>query len=271
MIRTGVDIGGSGIKAGLVDTGTGELVSERLRVATPAGRDPAGIAGVVRDLVGQLGGEGTVGLGMPAVVTNGQARTAANIDQSWIGTDAATLFTDATGRSCLVANDADVAGVAEMAHGAGKGRAGVVLLLTLGTGIGSALFVDGRLVPNTELGHIEVRGKEGERRAAASVRDAKHLSWADWAARLDEYIDTVERLVWPDLIILGGGVTKQPDKFVPMLNSRAPIAVARFRNNAGIIGAALLAATADADDAAPPKARPRRAAPAPKRGSHAKG
>lgn len=271
MIRTGVDIGGSGIKAALVDTDAGELVSERLRVATPSKRDPAGIAEVVRGLVAELGGEGTVGLGMPAVITNGRARTAANIDESWIGTDVAALFTEATGRPCLVANDADVAGVAEMAHGAGKGRAGVVLLLTLGTGIGSGLFVDGRLVPNTELGHIEVRGKEGERRAAASVRDTKKLSWADWAARLDEYIDTVERLVWPDLIILGGGVTKEPAKFVPLLDSRAPIVVARFRNSAGIIGAALLAAGADAD-AAPPTARPRRAAQgSPRRGGRSQG
>ena len=242
MIRMGLDIGGSGMKAALVDTAAGKLVTERVRIPTPADRAPQSMAEVAAQLVARVAGEGTVGVGMPCVVSGGTARTAANIDKAWIGTDTAALFSGATGRPCLVANDADVAGLAEMRHGAGRGHDGTVLLLTLGTGIGSALFVDGRLVPNTELGHIEVRGKEGERRAAPSVRQDKGLSWKRWAGLLDEYIDAVERLVWPDLIILGGGIAKDADRFVPLLSARAPVAVATFLNSAGIVGAAMFAA-----------------------------
>lgn len=255
MIRVGVDIGGSGVKAALVDTTTGALVSERLRLPTPPSRTPQAIADTVGELVVQLGGEGTVGAGIPCVIAGGIALTAANIDPAWIGTDAAAILATAAGRAVVVGNDADCAGIAEMRFGAGRDRNGVVLLLTLGTGIGSALFVDGRLVPNTEFGHIEVRGKAGERRAAASVREARGLSWPDWAARLDEYLDRLERLVWPDLIILGGGVTKRPERFVPLLTTRAPIVPAQFRNDAGIVGAALRAAERDAPA---PTARRRR-------------
>lgn len=235
----GVDIGGTGIKAGIVDSRRGVLVGERVRVLTPQPADTASVVAATAELVAGLGADsGPVGIGLPAAIKGGRVAMAANLDQSWVGAEAGQLFTEAIGRPVVMLNDADAAGVAEMRYGAGKGVGGVVLLLTLGTGIGSALFVDGVLVPNLELGHIEIRGRDAEKRASAGARERRGLSWKNWAPLLDEYLDTVERLVWPDLIILGGGISKKPEKFVPYLSTRAPIVPAKLQNQAGIVGAA---------------------------------
>ena len=238
----GVDIGGTGIKAGIVDSRRGVLVGDRVRVPTPQPADTASVVAATAELVAGLGADaGPVGIGLPAVIKTGHVEMAANLDQSWIGAEAADLFSGAIGRPCVILNDADAAGVAEMRYGAGKGVKGTVLVLTLGTGIGSALFVDGILVPNLEFGHIEIRGKDAERRASAGARERRGLSWKDWAPLLDEYLDTIERLVWPDLIILGGGISKKPEKFVPYLTTRAPIVTATLQNEAGIVGAGVRA------------------------------
>jgi polyphosphate glucokinase len=238
----GVDIGGSGIKAGVVDARRGALIGDRVRVPTP---QPALVEDVVAATAALVAGlprdAGPVGIGVPGAIVGGRGMTAANIDASWIGRPAAELFGAAIGRPVVVLNDADAAGLAEMRFGAGRGVRGVVLMLTLGTGIGSALFVDGTLVPNTELGHIEIRGKDAERRASAGARERRGLSFADWAPLLDEYLDRIEQLIWPDLIILGGGVSKRADRFLDRLSTRAPVVPATLRNDAGIIGAALRA------------------------------
>ncbi|MFC4910088.1 polyphosphate--glucose phosphotransferase [Actinomadura gamaensis] len=243
MEMLGIDIGGSGIKGASVDLSTGELTSERLRVATPAPSRPDAVASAVADVAARLGGDGPIGITYPGVVVNGTTTTAANVDRAWIGTDAAALFSEATGRRVTVLNDADAAGVAEMTHGAGRGRPGTVVLLTLGTGIGSALFTDGVLVPNTEFGHIEIRGKDAEKRASARVRDEKNLGWHEWAERVSEYLTRLEGLVNPSLFILGGGVSRKADRFVHLIEGvRAPIVPAALINNAGIVGAAMAAA-----------------------------
>jgi polyphosphate glucokinase len=238
----GIDVGGSGIKAGVVDTERGALTGRRVRLPTPQPASPDAVVEAAAALAGPLGGGLPVGIGFPAAVRGGTTLTAANVDPAWIGLPAEERFSVALGRPVVVLNDADAAGLAEVRFGAGRAVPGVVLLLTLGTGIGSALFIDGRLVPNTELGHLELRGKDAEHRAAASVRDARHLSWKAWAGRLDEYLDMVERLFFPDLIILGGGVSKDADRFVPLLTTRARVVPATLRNEAGIVGAALWAA-----------------------------
>ncbi|GAA1167571.1 ROK family protein [Ornithinimicrobium humiphilum] len=242
----GIDIGGSGIKGAPVDLDAGRFTRERIKIATPEESTPEAVADVVADLVDQLADEvedGTpVGITVPAVVDHGVVRTAANIDKDWIGTDAEKLFRERLGRPVHVLNDADAAGVAEMHFGAGKGNDGVVLLTTLGTGIGSALFVGGRLLPNTELGHLEIDGHDAETRAASSVKDEEGLSYKDWAKRLQRYYSHVEALLWPDLIIVGGGVSRKADKFLPRLELRTPIVPAELRNEAGIIGAAWQAA-----------------------------
>jgi polyphosphate glucokinase len=243
----GVDIGGTGIKAALVDVVHGQLLTQRVRAKTPIPAKPEPMIEAIRTLVGQIVEEGKVdptvpvGFGIPAVTVGGVTMTAANIDPSWIGFAAEAALAAALGRTVFVVNDADAAGLAEMRFGAGHGRAGTVLLLTLGTGIGSALFVDGRLVPNTELGHIEMRGKDAEQRAAASVRTRRKLSWDRWAAELNDYLNRIDRLLWPDLIILGGGVSKEAPRFVPKLTVRPPIVPAQLLNNAGIVGAAMIA------------------------------
>ncbi len=242
MIHLGIDIGGSGIKGALVDTATGTLVTERTRLKTPRGGEPEAVLARVAELAATVGGTGAVGVGLPAVIRAGVVRMAANLGEGWIGVRAVEALEGAIGRRCLVLNDADAAGIAEMRVGAGVGETGVVLLLTFGTGIGSALFVDGHLVPNTEFGHIEVRGKEGEHRAAASVRERRNLTWEEWIPRVNEYLDHIERLVWPDLIIVGGGIAKEAPMWVPHLATRARVTVAALRNNAGIVGAALRAA-----------------------------
>ena len=240
----GIDIGGSGIKGCPVDLDVGGFAAERIRTPTPTPSTPAAVAAVVAEIVkqfGDAGGTGPVGVTFPAVIQHGVARTAANVDKSWIGTDVDSLLRETLGRPVRVVNDADAAGYAEAKFGAAKGVGGTVFMATLGTGIGSALIVDGVLVPNTELGHMEVDGKDAETRAADSVRTAEDLSWPQWAKRLSRYFQAVENLFWPDLIIVGGGVSKKADKFLPLLDIRTPIVPSQLRNDGGIVGAALLA------------------------------
>jgi polyphosphate glucokinase len=240
MAVLGIDIGGSGIKGAPVDTQTGELVEPRFRIPTPEPSTPNDVATAVLDLVRHFQYSGPIGCGFPSVIIHGRVLTAANIDESWIGTDAAALFTAETGCVSTVINDADAAGLAEMKFGAGKDfQKGVVIMLTLGTGIGSAIFTDGHLVPNTEFGHLEIRGKDAEKRASDAARSVKNLSWQEWADRLNEYLQTMERLFSPELIIIGGGVSKESKKFFPYLNTEARVVPALLLNNAGIVGAAL--------------------------------
>ncbi|MCC9310273.1 ROK family protein [Kitasatospora sp. RB6PN24] len=239
----GVDIGGSGIKGAPVDVELGALAQPRYKVPTPQPAKPEAVAAAVREVVEHFEHEGPVGLTFPGVVVDGHTRTAANVDRSWLGLDAGTLFREALGTPAVLLNDADAAGLAEMAHGAGRGEGGTVLVLTFGTGIGSALFVDGNLVPNTELGHLELRGKDAERRASSAAKERHELSWAEWAVRVDEYLGLVERLLSPRLVIIGGGVSRKHEKFLPLLSERAARVVpAELRNDAGIVGAAMGAA-----------------------------
>jgi polyphosphate glucokinase len=235
----GIDVGGTGIKGAPVDTRTGQLLADRHRILTPQPATPDAVAEVVTELAGFFDWTGPAGATFPAVIKRGVAHTAANVDESWIGTDAGALFATAIGATVTVVNDADAAGVAEVAFGAGKGRQGVVIMVTLGTGIGSALFIDGELVPNTELGHLKMGKKDAERHAAESVREEKGLSWKEWSARLDEYLLMVEALFSPDLFIVGGGISKKSDKFLPRLSISTEIVPAQLLNEAGIVGAAL--------------------------------
>lgn len=237
----GIDVGGSGIKGAPVDTQTGGLLAARHRIPTPIPAKPRAVANVVGEVVHSFDWHGLVGCGFPAVIRGGVALTAANIHPRWVETNTETLFGETTGCLVKVINDADAAGLAEMAFGAGRGRQGTVLIVTIGTGLGTAIFVDGHLVPNTEMGHIEIRGGDAEWRAADAARKREKLSWKKWAARFDEYLRTMERLLWPDLIILGGGVIKQMDKFVPLLTVQADVVPAQLLNDAGIVGAALAA------------------------------
>ncbi|GAA1174152.1 ROK family protein [Kitasatospora gansuensis] len=240
----GVDIGGSGIKGAPVDLERGTLAEERYKVLTPRPASPSAVVEAVREVVANFDHQGPVGLTFPGVVVGGSIHTAANVAKDWIGLDAAGLFRETLDLPVTVVNDADAAGLAEVRYGAGRGRDGVVLLLTFGTGIGSALFTDGMLVPNTELGHLELRGKDAERRASSAARERHELSWAEWADRVDEYLDLVERLFSPQLIIVGGGVSRKHDKFLPLLKQRpAEVVPALLRNDAGIVGGAMAAAS----------------------------
>lgn len=218
---------------------SGQLVAERFRIPTPHPANPEAVAEVVVDLVRHFEWEGPVGIALPSVVRNGIVLSAANIDESWIDVDAETLFSSLMKHDVVVMNDADAAGVAEMSFGAGAGRRGVVITLTFGTGIGSALFVDGHLVPNSELGHLEFRGESFERWAAASARKREDLTWRRWASRVSKYVQTVDALFSPDVVIVGGGASKSAEKWVPLLEVRPEIAVAEFANSAGIVGAAM--------------------------------
>jgi len=238
----GIDIGGSGIKGAVVHTGTGKLETERVRIATPQPSTPDSVAAVVAQLAEQAEWSGVIGATFPAVIQHGVARSAANVDHTWIGTDVDAAFTKATGSQVIVLNDADAAGIAEARFGAARDVSGVVILLTFGTGIGSALLVDGTLVPNTELGHLELDGHDAETRAAASVRDREKMPYKRWAKRVDKYMSHVEKLFTPDLFVVGGGVSKEADKWVPHLNLRTPVKPAELLNNAGIVGAAMAAA-----------------------------
>jgi len=237
----GVDIGGSGVKGAAVDLATGALATERIRIRTPLPATPEAVAQVVTALLDQLGVDGPIGVTLPSVITGGVVRTAANIDKQWIGVDAVDLFGTATGRRVAVLNDADAAGVAEVKFGAGAGHAGVVMMVTLGTGIGSALFVDGVLIPNTELGHLHLHHGDAELWAADSVREKENLSWDEWAGRLEQYLQLVQRLFWPELIILGGGVSRKADKFLPQISVDTEVVPATLQNEAGIVGAAMAA------------------------------
>jgi polyphosphate glucokinase len=237
----GIDIGGTGIKGAVVDTSTGELVTERKRFLTPHPATPDAVAEVVGQLVAEADWTGPVGATFPAVIKHGVAQSAANVDPSWIGTDADEVFTRAVGlgSAVTVLNDADAAGIAEDRFGAAKGVSGLVILLTFGTGIGSALLVNGVLVPNTELGHLELDGYDAETRAAASVRDEHGMSYRQWAKRVNAYMSHVERLFSPDLFVVGGGISKKAEKWVPLLELKTPVEPAQLLNDAGIVGAAI--------------------------------
>lgn len=239
----GVDVGGTGIKGGLVDLRTGALIGKRQKFATPQPATPEAVADTVRTIVEKFQWQGPVGITLPSVVRGGIVRTAANIDKAWIGVDAGALFGATLGGLPVhVLNDADAAGLAEDHFGAGKEVTGVVVLLTFGTGIGSAVLNDGVLLPNTEFGHLEVDGKEAEHRAAASVRTAKDLSWKQWAKQVSRVLVAIEDLIYPDLIIAGGGISRDHEKWIPLLTNRTPVVTAALHNTAGIVGAALLAA-----------------------------
>ncbi len=240
----GVDIGGSGIKGAIVDTLTGELVTERHRIETPQPATPEAIAAVLAQMVLHFNWNGPVGCGFPAAIQHGVARTASNISQSFINTNIDKLFSEATNCACFNVNDADAAGMAEMHFGEGIGQSGVVLLITIGTGLGTALFIGGNLLPNTELGHVYLdNGIEAERFASDAVRKIEDLGWKAWGNRFNTYLTTMEKLFWPDLIILGGGASKKFDKFKGQLTVEAPVKPAAFLNQAGIVGAALFAKT----------------------------
>ena len=240
----GIDIGGSGIKGAPVDLDKGRFAEDRLRIATPEEATPDAVCEVVGQIAEHfsVGTDVPLGITLPAVVAHGVVRSAANIDRAWIDLDADRLFSERLGRPVHLVNDADAAGVAELHYGAAKGHRGLVVLTTLGTGIGTALIMDGVLVPNTELGHLEIDGHDAESRAAESVRDREGLDWEQWAERLQVYYSHLESLIRPDLIVVGGGVSKQADRFLPLLDLRTEIIPAKLRNKAGIIGAAHLAA-----------------------------
>jgi polyphosphate glucokinase len=239
----GIDIGGSGIKAAPVDVSAGTLTAERVKVATPRPALPEPIADAVAGLAAGFSWTGPAGITFPGVVIGGVIHTAANLDPAWLGLDAVAQFGGATGLPVTVLNDADAAGLAEMKFGAGRGEQGTVLVLTFGTGIGSALFTGGRLVPNTELGHIEIHGEDAEKRTSEHAREVHDLSWGKWAGRVDDYLQHLEALLSPDLFIIGGGISRQSDKFIPRLTGlRARVVPAALHNDAGIVGAAMAAA-----------------------------
>ncbi|MGC5002055.1 polyphosphate--glucose phosphotransferase [Streptomyces sp. NBC_00353] len=239
----GVDIGGSGIKGAPVDLDRGDLAQERHKVLTPQPATPKDVADSVAEVVGHFDWSGPVGITFPGVVTGGVTRTAANVDKGWIDHDARTLLGEKLGLPVTVLNDADAAGIAEMTFGAGRGRKGTVIMLTLGTGIGSALFIDGQLVPNTELGHLELGGHEAEKHASTKAKEDEELSWHHWAHRVQKYLAHLEMLFTPELFIIGGGVSRKADKFLPLIEHvRAEMVPAELQNNAGIVGAAMAAA-----------------------------
>ncbi|MDI1463960.1 ROK family protein [Catellatospora sp. KI3] len=244
MAILGIDIGGSGIKGAPVDLEQGVFAEERVRLETPQPSDVTAVVATVAEVAGRFPGVERVGVTFPGVVQGGVTRTAANVDHSWIGAPARDLFTEALGVPVVVLNDADAAGIAEMTYGAGKGRKGVTIMLTFGTGIGSAVFIDDRLVPNTELGHIQLHGEDAERRASAHAREVEDLGWKDWAKRVQDYLRELERLLNPDLMIIGGGVSKKAEKFLPHIDVRTPLVPAALLNDAGIVGAALAATQA---------------------------
>ena len=252
-LAIGVDVGGSGVKAAVVDVDSGVLRSERLRVATPVPSTPekvsASIGRLVRRLAKSVGlpADTPVGVGLPGVAIDGRLMTAANIDPAWIDYPISERLAKSLKRRVAIVNDADAAGIAEMRFGVGASKPGTVIFLTLGTGVGSGVFVDGTLVPNTEFGQMEIRGRPAERRSASVVRTRRGLSWKAWAQDLDEHLQRIEDLLWPSLFIIGGGVSKNADKFVPRLTTRTPVIPAQLRNDAGIIGAAIVASEGLAD------------------------
>ena len=254
-IAIGVDVGGSGIKAAVVDVESGQFRSERVRVPTPTPSTPDRVSATIGRLIRRLAKETglsestPVGIGLPGVAIGGRLLTAANIDPAWTDYPVADRLSKSLKRPVSIVNDADAAGIAEMRFGVGAGRRGVVIFLTLGTGVGSGVFVDGTLVPNTEFGQMEIRGRPAERRSASAARTRRGLSWKAWANDVDEHLQRIEDLMWPTLFILGGGVSKNGDKFIPRLQRRTPVVAAQLRNDAGIIGAAIVAAEGLADAA----------------------
>ena len=238
----GVDVGGSGVKGGIVDLDTGLLIGERFKLLTPQPSTPAAIAKTVAEVVAHFGWTGPLGVTYPGVVVNGVVQTAANVDKSWIGTDADDVISAAVGGlPVTVLNDADAAGLAEQRYGAGRDESGVVVLLTFGTGIGSAVIHKGVLLPNTELGHLEVGGKEAEHRAASSVKERKDWSYERWSEEVTKVLIAIENLIWPDLFIAGGGISRKSEKWIPLLKNRTPVVAATLLNEAGIVGAAMAA------------------------------
>jgi polyphosphate glucokinase len=242
MILLGIDVGGSSIKAGLADVTRGELTSELMSLPTPQPSKPDAVMLTVAELSRKLPTSGPAGFAFPSVVMGGKARTAANVDESWLGADGVKLASDAIGRPAVFLNDADAAGIAEMKWGAGRNTSGTLIMLTFGTGIGSAIFRDGRLVPNTEFGHLCMPSGEAEHYASARIKTELSLDWPAWIGRVNEYLDYMHSLFWPDVFILGGAVSENFEEFEPLLRSRAEIRPARFRAEAGVIGAALAAA-----------------------------
>ena len=238
----GIDIGGSGVKGAPVDVAAGKLAGERYRIPTPQPSGTRQVVETAREVAAQFGAAERIGVTFPGVVLNGVTRTAANMDPSWIDAPATQLFADALGTRVVVLNDADAAGIAEMEFGAGRGQRGVTIMLTFGTGIGSAVFLDGKLVPNTELGHLELHGHDAEDRASDRAREEDNLDWPHWAHRVQSYLQHVEALFSPDLFIIGGGVSKKADRFLPLIKLRTRTVPAALQNEAGIIGAAVAAA-----------------------------
>ena len=239
----GIDVGGSGIKGAPVDTETGELLADRIRIKTPKNAEPQPIADVVAEIARAFQWNGPIGIGFPAPIKSGVVMMAANISPQWIGTNADNLFTKTTGCDCTMINDADAAGLAEMKFGAGRNQMGTVIMLTLGTGIGTAIFYRGNLLPNTEFGHLDMLGRDAEQRTSDAARQRDELTWKKFAKRLNRYLKEMEKLFWPDLFIVGGGISKESAKYLPLLKIQTPIVPAQLLNQAGIVGAALAAKT----------------------------
>ena len=235
----GIDVGGSGIKGAPVDVETGQLLAERIRIKTPKNGEPEPIAEVVKQIAQSFSWNGPIGIGFPAPIKGGVALMAANVSETWVGTNADALFSKVTGCECTMINDADAAGLAEMTFGAGRGQPGTVIMITLGTGIGTAIFHRGQLLPNTEFGHLEVEGEDAEFRASDAARQREELSWKKYAKRLNKYLSTMENLFWPNLFIIGGGISKESEKYLPLLTIETPVVTAQLLNEAGIVGAAL--------------------------------
>jgi polyphosphate glucokinase len=235
----GIDVGGSGIKGAPVDTNTGKLIAKRVRIETPNKAEPEPVVEVVTEIAKSFNWMGRIGIGFPAPIKGGVVMMAANISEKWVEINADELFTKTTGCDCTTINDADAAGLAEMKFGAGKGQPGTVIMITLGTGIGTAIFHRGNLLPNTEFGHVDMNGRDAEHRASDAVRQSEELSWKKYAKRLNKYLATMERLFWPDLFIIGGGISKESGKYIPLLKIETPVVPAQFLNEAGIVGAAL--------------------------------
>jgi polyphosphate glucokinase len=240
----GIDVGGSGIKGGIVDLETGQLIGDRVKLLTPQPATPSAVAKTIAEVVNSFGWTGPLGVTYPGVVTNGVVRTAANVDNAWIGTNAGDIIgAELNGQDVTVLNDADAAGLAEARYGAGKDHEGLVVLLTFGTGIGSAVIHNGKLIPNTEFGHLEVGGKEAEQRAASSVKEKNDWSYEKWTKQVTRVLVAIENAMWPDLFIAGGGISRKGDKWVPLLENRTPVVAAALLNTAGIVGAAMASTT----------------------------
>jgi polyphosphate glucokinase len=241
----GIDVGGSGIKGGIVDLDNGALIGDRIKLLTPQPATPSAVAKTIAEVVNGFGWTGPLGVTYPGVVTHGVVQTAANVDKAWIGTNARDVISsELNGQDVTVLNDADAAGLAEERYGAGKGHSGLVVVLTFGTGIGSAVIHNGTLIPNTEFGHLEVDGKEAEHRAASSVKERNDWTYEKWAKQVTRVLAAIENVMWPDLFIAGGGISRKADKWLPLLKNRTPVVAAALQNTAGIVGAAM-ASTAD--------------------------